>query len=52
MEHVHEYLSLLTDPAHWAFELTLQMIVDGILFTVVAPRAMKWWHERHDRDNH
>lgn len=48
MEHLNEFLHLLGDPAHWAFELvadTVFTIVGGITFG-------RWWQKRHDEKHH
>ncbi len=48
MEH---YLELLTDPAHWAFEITLQVLIDGIVIGV-GWKLFRKWHHRHDIEVH
>lgn len=45
------YLDLLTDPAHWAFEITVTVIVDIIIIGMMIPfirRAVR----RHDEEHH
>ena len=34
---IHEYLHLLSDPAHLAVELTLMLLVDGLVLGLVLP---------------
>lgn len=51
MEWITEYVHLLHDPAHWAFELTVQLLVDGLLIGVGWKAAMRWV-KRHDRKHH
>lgn len=57
--HEHEgesfftrYLELLSDPAHWAFEITLMLLIDGLLLALIARPLMKRWVKRHDREVH
>lgn len=47
-----EYLELLRDPAHWAFELTLVALIDGIIGVLVWPRIKRHIHRDVDRANH
>lgn len=46
-----DYISILTDPAHWMFELTVQLLVDGLLLGVGWRLGMRWV-KRHDRRHH
>lgn len=48
---INEYLSLLTDPAHIAFELTLTAIIDGLLLGIAWPLA-KRAVRKHDIKHH
>lgn len=48
------YLDLLSDPAHWAFELTLMLLFDGLLLGLAWPlvkRAVRRHDERHHPDD-
>lgn len=46
-----EYLDLLTNGAHWMFEVTSDIVVGIILYK---PIGYFWnrWHDRHDREHH
>jgi hypothetical protein len=44
---VSEYLHLLTDPAHWAFELSVEFVT----FSVGAFFG-RFWLRAHDRKHH
>lgn len=54
------YLDLLTDPAHWAFELTVQLFVDGLIIGVLwrflfrerLRRVIDREHQAHGLDEH
>lgn len=54
------YFDLLTDPAHWAFELTVQLFVDGLIVGGIWRFAVRGWirgiidreHEVHGMDRH
>lgn len=46
-EFWHEYFEILTDPAHWAAEVTQDLII----FLCFAPFGRKLL-ERHDRKHH
>lgn len=57
-EHGHEgesvmdtYLELLTDPAHWAFEVTGEATSTVVVALVLTP-LIKRWVKRHDRTEH
>lgn len=51
MDILTDYISILTDPAHWMFELTVQLLVDGLLLGVGWRLGMRWV-KRHDRRHH
>jgi hypothetical protein len=44
MEH-ETFWTLLRDPAHWAFELFVNLVFDGVLCGLLWPWASK--HMRH-----
>lgn len=46
-----EYLHLLRDPAHILFELTMMVVVDGLLIGVGWRLGMKWVR-KHDQTHH
>lgn len=54
------YLDLLTDPAHWLFELTVQLFVDGLVVGILwkfifrdrLRRVIDREHEVHGLPNH
>lgn len=46
-----EYLSLLKDGPHWAFEITTMIIIDGIILGILIP-IIKSKVEKHDREVH
>lgn len=46
-----EYFSLLSDPAHLAFEGTLILVIDVLIGIIVWPR-LKAWHKKHDKEVH
>lgn len=47
-EFWHEYTHLLRDPAHFLYELTLMLVIDGLLIGLLVPR----WIKRHDEEHH
>jgi len=49
---LEEYLSLLTDPAHLAFELTLMFVIDLLIGVIVWPRLKGVVIRRHDARCH
>lgn len=46
-----QYLHLLSNPAHWMFEITLVILID-LLVLGVGWRYVKKWVKRHDREHH
>ena len=46
-----KYLELLGDPAHWAFEITVTVIVDLIIIGLLWPLVVRWV-KRHDETHH
>lgn len=46
----HELLHLLTDPAHWQFELITTVIFDLVTLMVILPLIRAW--KSHHRDDH
>lgn len=41
--HHHEtFWTLLQDPAHWAFEIFLMILFDGLLGLLIWPAFRKW----------
>lgn len=42
-----EFLHLLGDPAHWAFEA-----VSDAVYTIIGAVFMRWWVKNHDRKHH
>ena len=55
-----EYLGMLHDPAHWAFELTVQFVIDLVILyfgykvifkKVILPKIRKDIHSEIDRDH-
>lgn len=58
-EHAHgaaesffdEYFSLLTNPAHIAFELTLMLIIDVILLGLLVPTIRRYVNARLQRQH-
>lgn len=50
MEH-ETFWTLLTDPAHWAFEIFLIFLFDGIIGLLIWPRLKNWFkHHKEDDD--
>ena len=48
---MHEtFRTLLTDPAHWEFELFLMLLFDGVVGCVLFPFVRKHWQHHVDRD--
>ena len=48
---IHEtFWTLLRDPAHWAFEIFLMLLFDGLLFGLCWPFVRKHWRHHIDRD--
>ncbi len=45
------YLQLLSDPAHWLMELTVEVFT-GILLYPLGKRLVNIWVDRHDRRHH
>lgn len=45
------YMELMTDPAHWFFEITLIVIFDVLLGMILWPFAKKWL-KAHDEKKH
>lgn len=50
-DFVEQYFHLLTNPAHIAFELTLMIIIDGLLIGLAWP-IIKNKVAKHDREVH
>jgi hypothetical protein len=46
-----EYLSLLRDPGHLLYELTLMLLIDGLLIGV-GLKFFRKWLRRHDAEVH
>lgn len=46
-----EYTHLLSNSAHWLFEITTDIVIGILLYR---PAAFFWnrWHYLHDRDHH
>lgn len=51
MSWVQEYVQLLHDPAHIAFEATFEIIV-GILISPIIAKVWKRAIRKHDREEH
>lgn len=48
---MHEtFWTLLGDPAHWAFELFLMVVFDGVILGICWPFIRKHWKHHVDRD--
>jgi hypothetical protein len=45
---IEQYLHLLGNPAHWAFEITLMILIDLLILTILVP----WLIRRHDERKH
>jgi hypothetical protein len=44
----HETLwGLLTDPKHWALELVIMVVFDGLVGMMMWPIAKRWWGKHH-----
>ena len=50
MEH-ETFWTLLTDPAHWAFELFLMAIFDGLIGLLIWPRIKRFFIHHKSDDN-
>jgi hypothetical protein len=50
MEH-ETFFTLLSDPAHWLFELTLMAVVDGLIGALIWPRLKRWTHHHREDDD-
>lgn len=48
---IDQYLHLLGNPAHWAFELTLIVLIDILILGLAYP-FIKAWIANHDRTKH
>lgn len=48
---MQEYLELLSNPAHWAFEITLIILIDILLIGIAWP-IVKKMIRRHDKVVH
>ena len=35
---MQEYLELLKNPAHWLFEITVEIVIGGIVLSVIWPK--------------
>jgi hypothetical protein len=46
-----EYTELLTDGAHWAFEITTDLIL-GAIFYPIGVRIWHRWVRKHDKEVH
>lgn len=46
-----EFTGLLQDPAHWAFEMTTDVVFTSILF-LLGRIPFKRWVTRHDQKHH
>ncbi len=49
MEH-ETFWTLLTDKAHWQFEIFLIAIFDGIVGVLIWPKIKKWF-SHHEEDD-
>ena len=47
----HEYWSILTDPAHVAVEVTLMILLDGLLLGVLWPLIRAYLHHVLERQH-
>lgn len=45
------YVELMKDPAHWGMELTIMVLVDGLLLGVTWP-IVKRLVRKHDKEHH
>ena len=50
MNFWHDFSTLLHDPAHWAFELFLMALFDGLIGAVAYPFLKRHWQHHLDRD--
>lgn len=48
---MHEFILMLHDPSHWAFEFTVGTLKDLLLFGL-GGLVGKRWIRRHDREAH
>lgn len=48
---MHEFMDLLHDPAHWAFEGVTDVVFTSALF-VLGRVPFRRWVKRHDREEH
>lgn len=44
------FLDLLQSPGHWAFELFIMLLFDGVLGALLWPKLRKHWQHHLDRD--
>lgn len=35
---MQEYLELLKDPSHWLFELTVELVIGGLILSIIWPK--------------
>lgn len=47
-----EYYELITSPAHIANEVTVTLIIDGILIGLIVKPLKRYWIRRHDAQFH
>ena len=49
-EHAETFMTLLTNVAHWEFELFLMLLIDGLALGMAWPFIRKHWghHVKHD----
>jgi hypothetical protein len=48
---LHEYWSILTDPAHVSVEITLMILLDGLLLGVLWPLIRRYLHHVLERQH-
>ena len=49
MEH-ETFWTLLTDVAHWEFEIFLMLIFDVVIGILIWPRVKRWFQHHKDDD--
>lgn len=45
------FSQLITDPAHWAFEVVSDIVLGALLY-YPSRRAWDRWHRHHDSEHH